>query len=199
MLLVAPLLYAFVKKSEKYARYLTWFINLYIIFAVLVHILPESFMVAGWWAVLLAVMSMLGFWLFESYFESQNLDPHSVVLLVAMFGLLLHMMVDGAALNLTANHQHSLADFKGHDHTHLAWAVVAHRLPVGMFLWSTLRKYFSPYKAYASIIVMSIATFLGYLNSHLLMDHIQPELSFALLQSVVGGALLHCIWHPLHK
>ncbi len=196
--LAAPWLCAIISKHPTSAKYLGWTINIYIVFAVVVHILPESFHIVGWWAIILALVTAVGFWFLEAYYQNENREMSYMVLAVALAGLMLHMAIDGAAI-FESDTSHSLQDFHGgHSHQHLAWAIVAHQFPVSLFLWMTLTRYLSTYVSYFWMVVMGLAAIVGYYNSHFLVDHVHPDIAFAMLQAIAGGALIHCVWHPLH-
>ena len=190
IVLAAPWFCSFIHRSPRVSKYMDWLISLYVVFAVLFHILPESFHIIHNWTVIIAGGSAMGFWLLEAFFANGRREMTYIVIAIAILGLFFHEAMDGAALAEGDHH---------HLHKHMVFAVIAHRLPVGMFVWMTLRKYLSWKTSYACLILMCTITVLGYFNSHLFISHAEHDPSFAIFQAIFGGALLHCIWHPVHK
>ena len=160
-------------------------------FLVLVHILPESYEVIGIWSLVAGAFGFLIFFLFEYlwFFPSEKVKKFSVSLVLV--GLCLHMVLDGVGLSHGEHHH-------GHDHGHdhgfdvFTFAILLHRLPAGLLLWSILKKNFSLKASiglYVGFVILTISGF--FLGEELL--HIMGDFQLHLMQSFIAGALAHVV------
>lgn len=128
-------------------------------------------------------------YLLEHGFHRFARQAHLLTLIVGLVGLMLHAMIDGAGL-VPAEHG------AGEHASWLAWAIVVHRVPVGMMTWWLLGPQFGWKPALAALFGMALFTLLGYTlaGEVLTLDHHQ----LGLLEAVVTGSLLHVILNKRH-
>ena len=98
---------------------------------VLFHILPETYHLSGWPVFIALALGLLGPMWVEHQLEDFARQAHTVALLLALVGIGLHGFTDGLALG-QGGHEHA-GEYM------LPWAVILHRLPVGLMVWFLLR------------------------------------------------------------
>jgi uncharacterized membrane protein YraQ (UPF0718 family) len=166
------------------------------------HILPESFELAGPWALLAAAIGVFGPGLAEARLEraagpsaalaesgtrSPSDRAHTGAILLVAFGLGFHALLDGVALASP-----SVTDTP--DARLLALAVVLHRLPLALTLWWLLRPALGLRFAAGYMVFDAACTTLGYAVG----DTGLRLLSNAWLGAfgaLVAGSLLHVVIH----
>lgn len=154
---------------------------------VLFDVLPHAVEEASWMAVLAAGIGLLGPFAAErSRFKALR-GTHSLVLLVSMLGIAIHGMLDGAALAPLV-----VAGREGSDM--LSMAVVLHRVPVGIAVWWIVRPSAGRLWAFATLGAIALATVVGFGLSSFFAAGLHGSGS-AILQALVGGALLHVVLH----
>ena len=148
-------------------------------------ILPET----GWRGALLVLAGFSAPYLLEHGFHRFAREAHLLTLGVGLVGLMLHAVLDGAGLVPAQQHSSEHASW-------LAWAIIIHRLPVGMMTWWLLGPQFGWKPAAAALCGMGFFTFVGYTlaGDVLQLDH--QQLGF--LEAVVTGSLLHVILNKRH-
>jgi uncharacterized membrane protein YraQ (UPF0718 family) len=146
---------------------------------VLLHVLPDAAKDGGVWAIALA---MLGFFLpstLERWLHDSAETAHNATLVLALFGLTLHGMMDGAGL--------------AQPHLPLAIAVVMHRLPVGLAIWLLLVPRGRLKTALLMLGLVAASTVVGYAGGGALIEGMPSALAF--IQGLVAGALMHVVIH----
>ena len=184
-LLAGPLLYRLAVKGRAAMSALDGFVVVVVLGLVLLEIMPSSLELAGWKALVAAVVGLLIPSLAEPRFGAKK--SHRVATAVAVLGLLGHSFVDGMGLSLPAgmdNHSRSLGI-----------AIVLHQLPVGLAVWMMLgaSPQAKPQIAGWLLCVMAIFTCLGFYSVGL-----RSSLSHAgwgAFQAFAGGLLLHVVGH----
>lgn len=97
-------------------------------------------------------------------------------------GLSLHALVDGAALGMPPIDGAS-------DHAALALAVVVHRLPVGIIVWTLAG---GGQRGWLALLGVTVVTGLGLvLGPH--VEHLDGLMPIAGFQALVGGSLVHIL------
>src|SRR6187455_1791820 len=96
-LFVGPVLYS-VLRTRNAAAALDAFALIAVVGLVLVHILPQSFDLAGWWIVPAAVVGLFGPSLLCGSRLLSGRSSGRVTMPLALFGIALHAMLDGGAL-----------------------------------------------------------------------------------------------------
>jgi uncharacterized protein len=171
------------------------------IFALVVlEILPECVGEAGWPALIVAALGLLGPVFAERSLQraAAGSGPSASVLPlvvgVAVLALGLHAFTDGVAL--IAGHEHH--GHAGHDHEHglglgLFAALVLHRLPEGATIYWLLRSR-GERVASLGLAAVAAATVAGFFFGDVALPALEG-MGLALLQAFVGGVLLHVIVH----
>ena len=181
-----PPLYKLAQKYTKAHKFLEACILAIIVGIVVGHILPESIRVVGWQAILVALIGMIVPSSIERMWHKLADSVHWVPLLLGVTGLALHAAMDGAAMVDMGDHH----DLSEHQHPIIAWAVVLHRLPVGMLIWWALfPKHGWAFPA-GIFFFLSLFTVGGYTMGAVLLD-LESHNTIAWFQALVAGSLLH--------
>jgi len=155
---------------------------------ILLDVIPETFIRIGGVAILLALVGFAGPTLIERLFKNAADTTHKLTIYLGLSGLILHAFIDGAAIQ-----SDQYAANNG-----LTLAIIFHRLPVGLTIWWMLKPLLGERYALVILLMMGLATFAGYGSSHLIVDY-QNNSLFAVVQSLIGGSLLHVVIHKPHS
>jgi hypothetical protein len=156
---------------------------------VLFHILPHGWEMAGWPVVVAALVGALVPEVVERLFHHATARRvHLLVLGLALAGLLVHAALDGVALAGGAHGEFSSG---------VTLAVILHRIPVGLTIWWLLRQLHGPAAALGTLTLMAASTVVGYGIGPGLLGMLSGR-GLGLFQALVGGALLHVVWHCPH-
>ncbi|HIA03656.1 MAG TPA: hypothetical protein EYN06_00980 [Myxococcales bacterium] len=153
---------------------------------VLGHVLPESMESAGWGALVVALLGMLGPMFVENRLHKAAKQVHTLTLILALIGVAAHAMADGVVLADTSD-------------SGLSLAVVLHRLPEGLMVWWLLRPSYGVLVGWVALFAIAAATITGYLGASTLAAQVDPSW-LGYLQALVAGSLLHVMvhrWHPV--
>lgn len=181
-LLLGPLIVAPLEGRAGVRNTLDGFIFVSIGGLVAIDILPHVLSDLGVLGLLLVAVGLWGPTWLEARFRRAAKRTHITVMGIALVGVLVHTLVDGAALEATNNNS-------------LVVAVLLHRLPVGMAVWWLLRPVWGATGASVVLLAMVVATTVGYLLGHGFAEGV-PEL--AVLEAVVAGSVLHVVFNRLH-
>jgi len=157
----------------------------------LLFILPHAFGALGAWAVALCALGFLVPTVAERLLHRHEGEGPWPIPALALAALAVHCGLDGAVLAEGAEHA-------GHAHGHeegavaATFAILLHRLPVGLFLGSTVRALLGPRWALGGVIVVVLATLAG----HFLHGVIEPfaeGVGAAVLSALLAGGLMHVV------
>lgn len=148
---------------------------------VLFHVLPHALEETGPWALGAAGLGLLLPLGLESLPSRKTNKGPSWTLLLAVLGLSLHALLDGAALSTA----HGPGDT-------LAFAVLVHRIPVGLFLWWSVGARIHRRAAVLSLLLLGAATVVGFTFGAVFAQWGEPW-ALGLLEALVGGSLLHVL------
>jgi len=146
----------------------------------LLYVLPQSLALSGWPTVGLFAAGLFLPMIIHGLLKAQERKTVNWEVGLGLAGLALHTFLDGIAL-------HPIGDAsEGHS---LAFAVVLHRVPVGLAVWWLMRPRI---KAATAVFVLIIAsTLLGeFMVGHFSWESTQWMSSF---QAFMAGALLHVV------
>lgn len=201
LLASAPIIFKIASRFHSLWQIVDKGTRLAVILLILLHVLPESFHIAGFPSLFLAFLGLILPSLFERLCQNKAGNIHLLSVLVALFGLVVHSMVDGASLALPQifhdHHHHGT----GHDHgmfsdLHaLPFAVLIHQLPVGLLIWDLASKSHRKWFPYGVLCLNMLSTFLGYGLGAQMAASIHDSVGLALAQACFAGALLHVIFH----
>ncbi len=190
-LLVGPLLAKLFGRQPGVNRFLDGFILVSIGGIAVVHLLPEAVVQIGGMALLMVVLGALLPYFAERAFHSYERATHGGVLILALSGIMVHTLLDGIALS------HASTEY-GSGQV-LAYAVILHRLPVGLLIWWALKPLSSLKVIYSVLILMCLSTAAGFGlgGADLSLEH---STFITYFQALVTGSLLHVLFHRhLHQ
>ncbi|MGH7295861.1 MAG: permease [Polyangiaceae bacterium] len=181
-----PALTAALSKTPRANEFLDGLVLVALSGLVAIHILPHTVAVAGTAALLCGVLGFLSPYLLERLAPHGGAGAHRflVPLVIASFGV--HGFIDGAAL---VEHAAEVAPGQV-----LAIAIVLHRFPDGLAIWSVLRPARGPRLATMALACLGLLTVLGFVAGGAVLAGAAGH-GLALLQSFVAGSVLHVIVH----
>lgn len=188
-MLLGPLAYKMLKGKGWAIELLDAFVMVAILGLLATHVFPEAFSALGAWAVLPIAAGWALPILFSrsDRFGGRTADGLAVGLAVA--GLAVHTLLDGVAL--------ASADRPGHGTTGLAFAVVLHRIPVGMFVWHLPRTLFGRRAAVGLLGLIVASTGFGLTLGTQYVEALHGPV-FAGFQALIAGSLLHVVLEHSH-
>lgn len=185
MLALAPLIYNIATYFQEFWKYTKKILIMLVTSLVVLHLLPESIRITGWQATGMAFFGLFLPSLLERLWSKKAEKVHFFSIMLAIFGLAVHGIMDGAALV-----NPSISKFQGGG-TMLQWLVVLHRLPAALLIWSL----FYPEKGalFPGILLAALgaSTLLGYALGGKVLEQIQDFNTYYNFQALVAGSLLH--------
>ena len=178
-LLLGPVIYALGRRNLVARHILDGFIFITIAGIICVHIIPEALGSGGKLALLFLVIGITFPVVLERGFHGAFHEAHVFILIIAAIGLIIHAIADGIAL-------------LPREGGNLAYAVILHRLPVGMAIWWSLRPNLGVSVAIAAFAAISIATAAAYLLGGPVVELAEAR-SIAYVQAFVSGSLIHVV------
>lgn len=166
----------------------------------LLHVWPQAWFRAGYWAILVGVIgfSLPALFHLESVRRTvKERQALPALMALAVIALAIHAAVDGMALFGANGHAHppehgDLAPEPDDRGMVLAFAVVLHRLPLALAVWWLARPNFGRRAAIALLAGIGAATLVGYAAAgRVLVD--LGSTGAALFEAGVGGMLLHVV------
>ncbi|MBX3249187.1 MAG: hypothetical protein KF901_18565 [Myxococcales bacterium] len=188
-LLLAPLVHALASRVRYGLPVLRWAAVVGVTALVVGHVLPECIALVGPAAVGLALTGLFLPFAAERLAHGKARGSAPWVGL-AVAGLCVHALMDGAALALVDGH---VRDAHGHGERHglaLALAVLAHRVPEAVGLWALL----SRPGGILALALLGLGTVLGFFASGALAPALGAA-ALAMLQAFAAGVLLHVLAH----
>ncbi len=176
-LLLGPLIYTAAARQRRARHALDLVISLAIGVIIVVHIIPEAWQNAGMTALVFLAIGAIFPTALERLFRHAHQSAHLAIIVLASAGLILHAAIDGMALVPASGGA-------------LAWAIVLHRLPVGMAIWSLVRPNFGVVGAVIVLATITVATCAGYFLGNTLSAYAEST-AVALFQAFVAGSLAH--------
>lgn len=187
MLFAGPLLFVWFSSSHAIARTVDRVIVIVLIVMVVVLLIPEIVGPLGWWTIGLLLLGYLLPGLLEKLVTRAAETMHLFSLYIALAGLLLHAMLDGAGL----------AGSELHASSGLAAAIILHRFGVGMMLWMIIQPVYGNRTAWMTLFGMSAATVLGFGFSEKLLP-LTSDVFITAMQAVIIGTIIHSLVHRGH-
>lgn len=185
-LAAGPSLYAAAQRGPHMLAFLDGFVLISIAGLVVLEVVPGTFIEGGPWSLAFLLGGLFGPTLLERSFHRAGRQAHIGALALAICGLVLHTLADGAVL----------APKDGTDWA-LPAAVVLHSIPVGMAVWWLLAPSFGPWPPTLALGAMALGTVVGYRYGVSLSGMMGQE-AWAWFQSLVAGTILHVIFGRPH-
>ncbi|MEJ2384342.1 MAG: hypothetical protein P8Y54_08070 [Xanthomonadales bacterium] len=186
-LFAGPLLFQWLKTSHVLARTLDRVVVAVLVVLVVVLLIPEIVEPLGWAALGLVLLGYLLPGVLERLVKQAAETLHLMSLYVALAGLLLHAMLDGAGL--AGSHLHHSSG--------LGAAIILHRFGMGMMLWMIIQPVFGARVAWATLFGMAAVTVLGYEFSGRLLP-LAGDRVIVGVQAVIIGTIIHGLVHREH-
>lgn len=146
---------------------------------ILLDVLPHCYLQAGPIVVALALLGLFGPTLIERLRHRLAVTIHRTALVLGMLGLLLHSFIDGAGLVGSPT---------------LSLALILHRVPVGLAVWTLLRRNFGTKTAVVGLVLLNASTVAGFYTANLALEHLGGGWISG-FTALVGGSLLHVVVH----
>jgi hypothetical protein len=178
-LILGPVVYSFGQNYEIARRVLHGLVVLTIAVIISFSIIPEALKHGGSQAIVVIILGIAFPVLLERLFRKATDTAHLVIVAIAACGLLIHAIVDGVALLPESG-------------TGLAYAVVLHRLPVGMALWWAVRPSYGVSITVTMFALVFLATAAGYFVGETIIEIAEAK-TLAMLQAFVSGSLIHVV------
>ncbi len=186
-LFAGPLLFQWISSSHPLARTLDRAIVAVLVVLVVVLLIPDIIDPLGFWAVGLLGLGYLLPGLLERIIKQAAETLHLLSLYVALVGLLLHAVLDGAGL----------AGSEIRSGGGLAMAIILHRFGMGLMLWLIMQPAFGNRMAWATLFAMAAATIVGFEFSERLLPW-AGDTAVAAVQGVIVGTIIHSLVHRGH-
>ena len=186
-LFAGPLLFQWVSSSHPLAKTLDRVIVVVLIVLVVVLLVPDIIQPLGLSAPGFLLIGYLLPGLLERVIKRAAETLHLLSLYVALIGLILHAVLDGAGL----------AGSDMRDSSSLAVAIILHRFGMGLMLWLIMQPAFGKRVAWATLFAMAAATIIGFEFSERLLPYADDTL-IAAVQGVIVGTIIHSLVHREH-
>jgi uncharacterized membrane protein YraQ (UPF0718 family) len=187
-LLSGPLIYAAARERVSLLAFLDGFVLVSIAGLVLLEAVPGAFIDGGAWSAAFLLAGLLGPTLLERLLTRARRSAHLATLALAVLGLVLHSLADGAALSPGGH---------GHDHGALSLAIAIHSIPVGLAVWWLMRPVFGALLPSLVIAAMCAGTVGGYLYG-IEFSEVLGSQAWAWFQALVAGSILHVVFGRPH-
>jgi len=184
-LLVAPPIYFLFRSKVKGAILLDRLVFIAVVGLVVVLILPHAFEHVGWLALVGALAGWGGLYLLECFALRSEERVHNIPVLLFSCWLVVHGLLDGAAL----------ANVGGHEHSSLPLAVVLHRVPAALLLWWLVYPRKGVYWASATLVVIGVTSILGFVFASHAIHALGHHAGVHLFESFMAGSLVHLAFH----
>ena len=186
-LFIGPILYQWMRRGGFVAKAFDKLIIAVLILLMALFLIPESWAALGYWSVALILAGYLAPGLLEQLIKKAAHTLHLVSMLLALAGLALHAMLDGAALNAG----------DGVMASNLSLAIVIHRFGVGMMIWMMVQPLFGKKTAFGLLGFVSLATVGGFLLSENLTG-LEGGYAMSVIQALIIGMIVHSLVHRSH-
>ncbi len=186
LLFISPFLYKAAIRVKKVWAAVEKLMNITVTALVVLHLLPESINIVGWSAV---VFAMLGLFLpgtLERLWKKGAERVHLVSIVLSLIGLIIHGLMDGAALATPITSSNSLP-----------LAVVLHTLPAGILMCSIFYPRSQKYVPPILLLTLGLSTLFGYFAGGQFFSLQEHSSYLAWFQAFVAGSFLH-ITFDLH-
>lgn len=186
-LFAGPLLFQWISSAHPLAKTLDRLVVAVLIVLVVTLLVPDIIEPLGWFAPVYLAVGYLLPGLLEKMVQRAAEKLHLLSLYVALLGLLLHAVLDGAGLAGSA-----LSDGSG-----LALAIVLHRFGMGLMLWLIMQPVFGNRVAWGTLFALAAATIIGFEFSERLLP-LAGDTFIAAIQGVIVGTIIHSLVHREH-
>lgn len=189
MSLLGPCCYYLVAHSNKVSRFFDGLIITALICLVSLHILPESFQHGGLTTIVAVTLGLVGPVFLSTMLKRNQCEIQKPFLIISVCGLIAHNMLDGAALVIHPDAQHSI-------HL-LALAVGIHRFVESIAVYKAMSRSFGTAISFLAVFGLSVAMVVGFFFGKEIFISTDEGLLHA-LQALACGMIFHVVLHPHH-
>lgn len=186
-LFAGPLLYQWMRNAHLLASRLEWLIVIVLIALVILLLVPDILEPLGPAAFGLILIGYLLPGLLEKLIKKAAEGLHVASLVLALIGLMLHALLDGAGL----------AGSELQSSSGLAAAIILHRFGVGLMLWLIMEPAFGSRIAWMTLISIAAVTIIGFEFSERFLPYAGVSL-IAGIQGLIIGTIIHSLIHRGH-
>ena len=191
-LALGPAAAALLASRRRFIAALDGFVLVAVVGLVVMHILPHALELGGWGALAAAAAGLfLPFLAERATFTRGSFDHHAWLVGLAMLGLAVHAMLDGAALSHHGPHHGEHGHPEG---SLLALGVLFHRIPVGLVIWVAVKPRQGTRAAIMMLIGIAAATVIGFAVGTSSLAYL-PLGWLGAFQALVAGTLFHVVFH----
>ncbi len=183
--LAGPLLYGLLHERPRAARVLDRGVYVLVPFLVAWQVIPEAWERRTVWPLLAVVAGVLIPTWIERASHSLRHRTDGAALLIGLSGVLLHSLLEGAALAPIETAPPGLA---------FGLAVTLHRIAEGLIIWWLLRPRYGIALASAGVALLLGATGTGVLLGLELLGGAETA-GVSIYQALVAGSLVHVVFH----
>ncbi len=184
-LFIGPLLYRWLRRGGLLARAVDRFLVAILVVLIVFLLVPEMFVHMGFTAIALIAAGYLIPGLLERLVQRAAPTFHTISLLLALTGLVLHALLEGAALVGSGGE------------SGFSIVVILHRLGVGLVLWFMVQPVFGGRVAWSVLTLVAVATLAGAWLSEPLLSRGHDH-GVHVLQALVIGTIIHSLVHRGH-
>lgn len=184
-LLVGPFLVGLFPYNRRLDNFLFAFVLVSVGGLLLLDVLPEIWEHIGYALIPMVLLGFFGPGLIEITFRRAADKAHSLAIFLGITGLMIHAMLDGAAI--ITNDTNPM----------LAYAVILHRIVVGLSIWWIVQPQWGNFRTWLVFGFMFIATVIGYYAGEQQLTGLHNNI-IDYFQAFISGTLLHVIIHRPH-
>lgn len=184
---VAPGIYFFARRRAALLSFFDGFVLVTVSGLVLLDVLPGAIRSGGLWSLGFAAAGMWGPTALERLLHRLQRETHTVTLVLAIAGLILHSLGDGAALS----------PIHAEGTEALGLAVVLHSVPISMLVWWLMYPVFGLRLPMIALFAMMAGTLVGYLHG-VELSNVLGGRGSAWFQALVAGSVLHVAFGRPH-
>lgn len=178
------LLYRSLHGRDRAVRLVDGFVYLAVPVLIAIQILPVAIATRAPWLLAMVAVGALVPTAFERASRLFAEHTDNLAILVGLSGLVVHAALEGT----------TLAPGAGPIDPALGWAIVLHRIPVGLVIWWLVRPRHGVTLAAMAVGSLVVATLVGAFVGTELSGH-GHEAGFEYLEAFVAGTLLHVVFH----
>lgn len=188
-IIIGPIILNRFPKSRRLDNFLFSLVLVSVGGILLLETLPTLWKNIRYWLIPLVLIGFIGPGLIEKSFHNKADKTHKITLTLGLSGLLLHAAIDGFAI---VQHSHQI---------YLPYAIILHRLIVGLSIWWLVEPIWGKMKTYWVFFGLLLTTTIGYYLGSNTSEHQPFHLNYKALdyfQAIVAGMLMHVIIHRPH-
>jgi zinc transporter ZupT len=179
-----PVLYGLLHERPRAVRLVDGFVYLAVPVLVALQVLPSAWQYRSVPVIAALLAGILVPTAMERASRVLHRHTDSMALVLGVSGLLLHTLLEGAAL------------VPSEDGVPVAFtlAVILHQIPVGLVIWWLLRPRYGTALAAAGVGSIVLGTLVGYVMGGEVLGTLHGE-GAAFFQALVSGTLVHVVFH----